>query len=1137
MKGWSLELQRKELELVDQRRRALGQSPLLTLRELPSDASGVALSGGGIRSATFCLGLFQGLARRGLLTRVDYLSTVSGGGYFGGFFGRLFTRDWTQFKAEPGTGGDSSAVKDSVANTRAFVERVAALPRAEQVRQALADNDSPPLRWLRQSGNYMSPKGTGGTTLAAAIFTRNWLAVLLVMLVTVLTAFLASHLVRAMLDSWSLFHDWEVRLAGFAGPHWWWSSWSFVPFLVLLTMAVPLGVAYWLSQAGEGRQFIWVAGVNIVTMTFGVGVAVAFPGSSISFLFVGAAAMALLATLWACGLGMVRCFTAKGSTLLLSTPLVLSILALMVLPVLWYDAFAHQRPEPLAQAYAVAMLGFTFWNLALRAESMEPRCSFWGRWIGSWRLGRLLRVVGVDMVLLVATTATMLALNTLGESGRSILISGRPLFWAFITLSLMAGVYRLVFQVLQRDMENRKSSGRNSDYVALAHWLRSQTSRMLRVSLVIFGAALGWVVVDSLGQSVYALVAYEGGLTHLVTAIFGLLGIGGLGVFGRNLALLGGGKESRFAGSWQIMALGAGLLLAFVLTLAVSIVGHGIAWRWMNPDPAGALAVDVALEPAVPAPVGSFLELPRHIADRVFEDSLPRPARASIVPDSPGGRLYEEFFSGPKAFLSDDNLIGIREDQPGVISWPRRSQMSVLDLGLATGLGLILTVMFGHTASFLNLSSFHSFYTARLVRAYQGASNLRRWFDPGITVDDVHPQDDLGWADYKPYEHGGPLHLVNVALNCTTRLETGMQSDSAKGLNLCRGPAGLSFGTQNAVSLGGLPERVTMPDSARSIEVESLSLGAWVGVSGAAFTTGMGNVGGGSGTSFGTSLLCGLFNIRLGYWWRNQFSPKKRLSWGGLFPVQSYIRDEFFGEFSITNEDRWYLSDGGHFENTAGYELIRRRVPFILMSDAGADPEGNLDDIANLIRRVRLDFGAEIHFLGDDELLAHVAPSRLCAAVMARKNGGRADHGHGSLPGRIGSLDDLRPRREPESESDLKPRRVRAHAALAWVDYPEGTRSTLLFVKPGLTEGLSPDLLAYQRGNADFPQQTTLDQFFDESQWESYRKLGETVALELFQEPPPGERDGWWPARWAPLTQKSASLDASARTTETAMPA
>ena len=44
---------------------------------------GLALSGGGVRSATYCLGAMQALASRGVLSKIDYLSTVSGGGYSG----------------------------------------------------------------------------------------------------------------------------------------------------------------------------------------------------------------------------------------------------------------------------------------------------------------------------------------------------------------------------------------------------------------------------------------------------------------------------------------------------------------------------------------------------------------------------------------------------------------------------------------------------------------------------------------------------------------------------------------------------------------------------------------------------------------------------------------------------------------------------------------------------------------------------------------------------------------------------------------------------------------------------------------------------------------------------------------------
>jgi hypothetical protein len=55
------------------------------VRQDAPDAVGLALSGGGIRSATFSLGVLVALAQRGILPQIDYLSTVSGGGYVGSF--------------------------------------------------------------------------------------------------------------------------------------------------------------------------------------------------------------------------------------------------------------------------------------------------------------------------------------------------------------------------------------------------------------------------------------------------------------------------------------------------------------------------------------------------------------------------------------------------------------------------------------------------------------------------------------------------------------------------------------------------------------------------------------------------------------------------------------------------------------------------------------------------------------------------------------------------------------------------------------------------------------------------------------------------------------------------------------------
>jgi hypothetical protein len=71
-----LEVRALERVYLDGRRQTAGVEPAAPL-------VGLAFSGGGIRASTFCLGVTQALTKGGLLHRVDYLSTVSGGGFIG----------------------------------------------------------------------------------------------------------------------------------------------------------------------------------------------------------------------------------------------------------------------------------------------------------------------------------------------------------------------------------------------------------------------------------------------------------------------------------------------------------------------------------------------------------------------------------------------------------------------------------------------------------------------------------------------------------------------------------------------------------------------------------------------------------------------------------------------------------------------------------------------------------------------------------------------------------------------------------------------------------------------------------------------------------------------------------------------
>ncbi len=76
-------IRREDEKLLERREKMTGKKS--DLEELRKTKFGIALSGGGIRSATINLGFLKTLNKFGILRKADYLSTVSGGGYTGAY--------------------------------------------------------------------------------------------------------------------------------------------------------------------------------------------------------------------------------------------------------------------------------------------------------------------------------------------------------------------------------------------------------------------------------------------------------------------------------------------------------------------------------------------------------------------------------------------------------------------------------------------------------------------------------------------------------------------------------------------------------------------------------------------------------------------------------------------------------------------------------------------------------------------------------------------------------------------------------------------------------------------------------------------------------------------------------------------
>ncbi|HEY4988173.1 MAG TPA: hypothetical protein VII09_00115, partial [Opitutaceae bacterium] len=403
---------------------------------------------------------------------------------------------------------------------------------------------------------------------------------------------------------------------------------------------------------------------------------------------------------------------------------------------------------------------------------------------------------------------------------------------------------------------------------------------------------------------------------------------------------------------------------------------------------------------------------------------------------------------------------------------------------------------------FVNFSSLNRLYSTRLTRAYLGASNPKRGYqsDKGKqgkrdwNMSEVVADDDIPYRNYRPDKKGGPIHIISATVNETVSHRSNTEKRDRKGFGFGLGPAGVMASTTDFVLFDN-KEGASAPagyspmlrrksngtggDGAAEddVAIQMMTLGDWIGISGAAVSTGDG-----ARTNLGTSFLLGFFNIRLGYWWDSgskswvddkafQFKkPIFRLEpvVSALFPAQSALISEYLAQFYGPERQRWYLTDGGHFENTAVYELIRRKIRLILCCDCGGDAAYEFEDVGNLVRKARIDFGAEIEFLKTSDVAGT------------------------GLVDRIGSIADLVPLDVAGVKCAAK------QIALAKVRYSDGSVGVLVIVKPSLFADCPVDIQNYAASNLSFPQQSTLEQFFDEAQWESHRKLGESISLRFF---------------------------------------
>jgi hypothetical protein len=355
----------------------------------------------------------------------------------------------------------------------------------------------------------------------------------------------------------------------------------------------------------------------------------------------------------------------------------------------------------------------------------------------------------------------------------------------------------------------------------------------------------------------------------------------------------------------------------------------------------------------------------------------------------------------------------------------------------------------------INLTGLHRFYRDRLMETFMP--------DPAaITLDGQAAEstaDDRDLADCCKTEHDGPFHLINthvVLLGANKARQRSRGGDSfvlsplfcgseatgfIKTAQWMPGPASISFARRHG----------------------PLALPTAMAISGAALNPRAGADGQGLTKGGAVSALLNLLNLRLGYWVP---SPPKALgsvagaAYRGppnfIFPG---LVQGLFG-FKHDEEASWLeLSDGGHFENTGIYELVRRGVRTIIFADGSTDPDTALSSFANALEKIYIDFNVRVTF---DEAadFTHMLKGMDTSSELAKRLNFSA-----------------------------------AGFAIGTIQYPDvggrpGPRGRLFYIKSTMVSGLPAALYSYKATNPIFPAESLADQFFSEQQFEAYRSLG-----------------------------------------------
>lgn len=892
---------------------------------------GLALSGGGIRSATFSLGVLQALASMNKLASFDYLSTVSGGGYIGSWLSA-----WVH--------------RSSLHEVQSALKRHGSMAAGES--QTPAADEPEQVAWLRRYSNYLAPR-VGLFSIDSLTLVCIWLRNVMLNLIIILGCMgFLFVLPYALLTGFG-------RLLADGGTYGFAAAWSGVVAIALV------GCNLW--QQSVPNKY----GGNWLVTTPGVVLTAVLP----------AVLAAVFASIWVFhpnrseGEGMVG--------LRLVSYLLLALLLIWILCTL-----VGQRRALISECKQM-----------VRLAAREKKCWLWAKLFGRksaiWTLAKeTFRFFLAGAGGLLAGTLVMMGLvaswREMADNDMTLRLVlmvalGPPalLVTLGIATSVYTGLVGRVFFERSREWWSRLNAWLLIVAVVWALW----------GALAFFSLPLLKWVHGQLGT--WASLLGTGWVGALLTAIF----------FKKPQSA----SEKTQLRVERALDVAANVFVIGLLFATAAFASWVLIEGWRGGWPSADGRADVAFE--------------FETADLRVDYTL-----------STGAELGGAIKDVVSRYMAD--IARLFNPESTYFGMSRQAAALLVLAAIVLVFGLCVDI---------NKFSLHNMYKNRLIRCYLGASNPGRDEQRFTGLDD---KDDVPLRDLT--SEGArvqrPFHILNTTLNISQGGNLAWQERKAASFVLTPLYCGYSLARTQGDSTTKHNESwetqgfcSTLTYAADDPEENGFSLGMAMATSGAAVSPNMGQA-----TRPARAFVLTMFNIRLGRWSPNPRGARPKVPSPRMGFVAMML--ELFG---YSNEDRdfVYLSDGGHFDNIGLYELVRRRCDVVFAVDAGADPKRAFNDLAESIRKCRIDMGVEI-----------------------------------SIP-----LADL-----AAKEGDLR-MRSKAGFAEGAIKYGDGMPDgKIVLIKPSMCEGdREPvDVLNYAQQNPPFPQQTTGDQFFGESQFESYRRLG-----------------------------------------------